>query len=302
MKTFVSIRSVASASLLVALASCGSEPEPDYATPECVCYDEKADVYLVSNINGAPHEKDGNGFVLRVSPEDGHRSAWISGDQTGVTLNAPKGMAIVGDVLWVADIDVVRKFDRNSGAPMGEVAIEGATFLNDVTAAADGSVYVTDSGLDAKFEPTGTDAIWRIDPEGKATALIKGVELGQPNGISAQRGGLYVVSWRDGTFYQIDYRGVRTDLGKAATGKLDGIVRVEGKTEAASGGDAKKSSEATWYATSWEGSSIYQFTTMGKATALPVRVEQGADLCYDKKRHRLVVPLFGSNVLHMEQL
>lgn len=288
------------ASLLV--ASCGDGPQPDFATPECVCYDDKADVYLVSNIQGAPLEKDNNGFILRVLPEHGRRTAWISGGQTGVTLHAPKGMAIVGDVLWVSDIDVLRKFDRNSGAPMGEVAIAGATFLNDVAAGPDGSVYCSDSGLDAKFAATGTDALWKVAPDGAVSALAKGVDLAQPNGISAQKAGLYVVSWRDGTFYQVDYRGTRTELGKAPHAQLDGLVRVEVAAAGAGADGANKSSSPTWYCSSWQGSAIYRFAMTGGASALPVRLEQAADFCYDPKRNCLVIPLFGENRLHIEPL
>ena len=40
-----------------------------FATPESVLHDTAADVYLVSNINGAPLEKDDNGFVSRLSPD-----------------------------------------------------------------------------------------------------------------------------------------------------------------------------------------------------------------------------------------
>ncbi|MCK5944641.1 MAG: hypothetical protein KAI24_21820 [Planctomycetes bacterium] len=281
------------------LGACGSEPPPAFATPESVCYDEVADVYLVSNINGAPLDKDGNGFVLRVSPDDGARERWIHGEQTGVTLHAPKGMALAGDVLWVADIDVLRKFDRASGAPRGEVPIDGATFLNDVSVGPDGSVYVSDTGLDAQFAPTGTDAIWRVSPAGEVTALIRGEELGQPNGISAQAAGVYVVSWRDGTFYEVDYRGTRTDLAKAPQAQLDGLVRVTSPVEG-EGGERRE--QPAWYATSWQGSAVYRFGLTGGVTALPVRLEQPADLGYDRRRNRLVVPLFGSDRLHVEQL
>ncbi|MFN3240163.1 MAG: SMP-30/gluconolactonase/LRE family protein [Planctomycetota bacterium] len=280
-------------------AGCSREPQPGFSTPESVCYDASADVYLVSNVDGAPLERDGKGYILKVGPQDGSRTLWIHGDQTGVTLNAPKGMALVGDVLWVADIDVVRKFDRGSGAPMGEVAIEGATFLNDVAGGPDGSVYVSDSGLDANFASTGTDAIWRIAPDGAVTPLIQGEQLGQPNGISAQKAGLYVVSWRDGTFYEVDYRGAKTDLGQAPQKKLDGLVRVEHEVE---GKDGQKSKQPAWYATSWDGSAIYRFALTGGVTALPVRLEQPADMGYDSKRNRLIVPLFGKHMLHVEQL
>ncbi|HEB52872.1 MAG TPA: hypothetical protein ENI87_06430, partial [bacterium] len=106
--------------LWFAPVACRQERAVTLATPESVLYDPASDVWLVSNIAGEPLAKDGNGFIARVSPDDGSARAWIEGGRNGVTLHAPKGMALLGDDLWVADIDVVRRFDRRSGAPRGE--------------------------------------------------------------------------------------------------------------------------------------------------------------------------------------
>jgi hypothetical protein len=40
-----------------------------------------------------------------------------------VVLNAPKGLALSADTLFVADIDHVRLFDRVSGAPKGHIKV-----------------------------------------------------------------------------------------------------------------------------------------------------------------------------------
>ena len=273
---------------LVVLGACASEP-PGFDTPESVLHDATADVYLVSNLNGPPLQKDNNGYISRLQPDGGTMvRRWIRGGHGGVTLHAPKGMALQGDVLWVSDIDTLRKFDRNSGAPLGEVPIVGATFLNDVSAGPDGAVYCTDLGLDANFAPSGTDAIWRVAPDGAVTALAKTPELGQPNGLVAREGGVYVVSWRDGTFFQIDARGIRTDLGKAPTAQLDGLVRVDGGA-----------GKPFWLATSWAGSCVYRFDLSGQCTTLRGKFEQPADCGFDAKRGRLLVPLFGQNRLEV---
>jgi hypothetical protein len=283
-------RSLACVAAGLLLPAC-SGPEPGYDTPESVLHDPVADVYLVSNIHGAPLAKDDNGSIARVRPDGGMDRFWIRGGHGGVTLHAPKGMAVAGDVLWVADIDVVRTCDRTSGRPLGEVSIPGATFLNDVAAGPDGTIYVTDSGLDASFGPTGTDAIWRIPPHGAGAPswLIRGPELGQPNGIVAREHAVYVVSWRDGTFFQVDLRGVRTDLGKAPAAQLDGLARVEEVVD----GTARP----VWFATSWAGRCVYRFDLTGGCTALPGELEQPADCGVDERRRRLVVPLFGQNRL-----
>ena len=38
------------------------------STPESVEYYAADDIYLVTNINGSPFEKDDNGFISKVSP------------------------------------------------------------------------------------------------------------------------------------------------------------------------------------------------------------------------------------------
>ena len=156
-----------------------------FATPESVLHDTAADLYLVSNINGSPLEKDDNGFISRVSPE-GQVVAlkWIDGAAEGVTLNAPKGMAISGDTLYVADIDALRMFDRATGAPKGQIAVEGATFLNDLAVAPAGGVYLTDSGLQAGaagFEPSGSAAVYHVHADGTVEALLKKLSAFETN-------------------------------------------------------------------------------------------------------------------------
>jgi len=127
--------------------------------PESVLYDRAGGLLYVSNINGAPTDQDDNGFITKLNPDGSvAQLAWISGESEEVTLHAPKGMAILGDTLYVADIDCVRMFVNSTGAPAGEVCIDGATFLNDVTAGPGGQIYVTDSGLNPDFSPAGTDA------------------------------------------------------------------------------------------------------------------------------------------------
>jgi hypothetical protein len=209
--------------LALSAVGCGGDPDagPDpaaeegirvsgFSTPESVLHDEADDVYLVSNIDGGPHDRDGNGFISRVSPAGEVQALrWIDGAAEGVELNAPKGMALLGDRLYVADIDCVRVFDRTTGAPAGEHCPEGATFLNGV-AADDDLVYVTDSGIragDAGFEPSGTDAVYRIDGDGTITTVAEGVELGAPNGIAFGPRGGFVVTFGSGEIYQLGTTG-----------------------------------------------------------------------------------------------
>ncbi len=258
-----------------------------FQTPESVLHDTDADVYLVSNINGEPLGTDDNGFISKVTP-DGKIAElkWIDGAKENIKLDAPKGMAITGGLLYVADITNVRTFDAKTGEPKGDIKIDGATFLNDAAAAPDGGVYVTDSGLDAKFAPTGTDAVWKIGKDGKAKAMIKDKSLGGPNGITAgDAGSVWVVTFGSGEIYKVDAKGKKQAGQKLPKGQLDGIVVLDG-------GDVLVSS--------WEGSAIYRGQPGKEWKPVVENVKSPADIGHDSKRHRILIPIFTGNTVILQ--
>jgi sugar lactone lactonase YvrE len=250
------------------------------STPESVLYDAEGDRYIVSNINGKPDVADDNGFISQLSP-DGKITElkWIEGGKGKTKLDAPKGLGLAKGVLYVADITVVRMFDAKTGAPKGEVKIDKSTFLNDITVSADGSkVYVSDSGI--KFgekgpEPTGTDAVYVIE-KGKAKALAKGPDLGKPNGVLWTDKGLVVVTFGSGEAYRLDDKGGKQDATKLPKGALDGVVSL---------GDSLLVS-------SWEGSAIYKGKLGGSFDVVLSDQASPADIGYDTKRGRVLVPHF----------
>jgi sugar lactone lactonase YvrE len=162
-----------------------------FKTPESVRYDSAGDVFYVSNINGSPVAKDDNGFISRMKPDGTIDSLeLIAGGRGGVTLNAPNGLALVGDTLWVADIDAVRAFNVRTGAVVATVDLTPfhAVFLNDVCVGGDGAIYVTDSGMkpsgDGMTHVAGADRIFRIDAAHHATIALASDSLHWPNGIT----------------------------------------------------------------------------------------------------------------------
>ncbi len=161
--------------------------------PEAVRYDSLQDVYFISNFGPSDDPLANDGYLSRVSAEDGsiigHR--WAVGDDAR-PLREPRGMALALDTLWVADASGLHAFDPVTGAQLDFVdmtALEPG-FLNDVAAGADGGVYVTD---------TGTSRLIRID-EGRGIVVANGPSLGSPNGVTLERstGRLVLVPWEGG--------------------------------------------------------------------------------------------------------
>ncbi len=257
------------------------------ATPESVIHDATADVYLVSNVNGAPVDPDDNGFISRLSPSgEVLELKWIDGADDDVTLNAPKGMAIQGGLLYVADIDCVRMFDRGTGAPAGEACVDGATFLNDVTPAPGGDVLFTDSGLDASFAPTGADAVYRLH-EGTATPIAAGADLGAPNGVTMAGDDIVVVSFMSGEIYRLGADGGRTAVTGPSQLQLDGVVALP---------------DGRLLAASWGSSCVYAVSRDGSMECVVEGVDAPADIGYDANRKRVLIPLFNADEVRIEPI
>lgn len=256
-----------------------------FRTPESVLYDAAADVYLVSNINGAATVADDNGFISRIAPSGKVlRLKWIDGTRGNIALNAPKGMAIVEDTLYVADVTLVRMFDRRTGRQKATITVAGSTFLNDVAAGPDGSVYVTDSGLKPDFSPSGTDAIYKIDKRGRVTAIARGGDLKGPNGITVLPDGrVFVVTFsQTGETYSVDKNGYLQGVKRMPKGQLDGVVLTR---------------SGALLISSWAASAVYRVDARENVTVAVSNVPSPADIGYDTKRNRVLIPIFMQNRL-----
>src|SRR5688572_19794867 len=113
---------------------------PDLPTPESVLYvAHKKNPYLfVALIDGQGDAVDGKGGIATLTT-DGEvlDKNWFTG------LNAPKGMAIHENRLYVADITEVVVIDIKKRALIKKIPVPGAVFLNDVTANSSGVVFVS---------------------------------------------------------------------------------------------------------------------------------------------------------------
>ena len=262
-------------------------------TPECAVWDADQDVYFLSNINGDPTEADKNGFISKVGP-DGKiiELKFIESGKKGAELNAPKGMAIAGNVLYVADLDTIRKFDRKSGKPKGKIAIKDAVFLNALTVSPDGKVlYVSDSAVQINaggFSGTGSDAIFEIDLKKKSVRpLVKDKALHWPNGLLADDTGIWSVSLGANELIHVSYKGELGAVTKLPKGSLDGIVRL---------------ADNSLLISSWEGSAVYRGLPGGEFKEVISGVTSPAAIGLDGKRRAVLIPIFMASAFEIHTL
>jgi hypothetical protein len=259
---------------------------PNLQGPESARYDRDLDVWFVSNINGQPLGKDNNGYISRLRPDGApYTVKFIEGGKKGVTLNAPKGLVISGDTLWVADIDVARAFNKRTGALIANVSTQGkARFLNGATVGPDGAVYMTDTGV--LFGPKGNvshpgpDQVFRIT-KGGARAVLTSPKLEGPNGITWDPGqrrfvivsflGKGIYGWKPG---DKDVESIGT-----GPGQQDGVVFLP---------------DGRLLVTSWADSSLFVLEK-GQAQRVAAQIPSPADIDVEPKDSRVAVPLLMEN-------
>ena len=251
-----------------------------FDTPESVEYYADKDLYLVTNINGSPFTKADNGFISKLSP-DGKviDLKWIDGANKNVTLDAPKGMTIIGNKLLVADITQIRVFELPSGKQLPSIDVKGSSFLNGITAGNGDFVYVTDSGMKPGFKPAGSEAIYKVWMNGKIETILKAKDMGSPNGILNDNGDIYVVFFNVPKLIKIDDKGHVTEMPKPFSARLDGLVKLKDGSLAMS---------------SWESYSIETYKD-GEYETIAEDLNAPADMDVDTKRNRLLIPLFNAN-------
>ena len=262
-----------------------------FQAPESAKYDAELDVWYVSNINGSPTDKDGNGYLSRLKGDGSIDSLkFIVGGVKGVKLDAPKGMALQGDTIWVADITNVRGLNRKTGMPVASIAIKGSKFLNDVTIGEDG-IYVTDTGVEAGkngMSHPGPDRIYRIGPKHEVSIAVQNDSLAGPNGIVWDKAGhrfivvpfmgKTIVAWAPGS-KQV------TPLG-TTKGQLDGVELLGG---------------SRILFTSWADSSL-DVLENGTVTTVSTGLPSPADIGVDTKRGRVAIPLLMENRVEFRSL
>lgn len=239
--------------------------------PESVLLDTNTQQLFVANINGKPTAKDGNGFISILNLDGSVKTLEFA---TG--MDAPKGMAIYDNKLYVSDINTLRVVDLTSGKIIENYPIEEAKFLNDVTVTKDGTVFVSDfSGAN--------NAIYKLTNK-KMTKWMDSKNLfGQrPNGLWMEENSL-VIGTKEGTIFKADFKTKKMQVYNANVGVngIDGILPFD---------------ENSYISSDWAGrvfiSSNEKSEKIIDGSAQKVNA---ADIWYDQKSNMLYIPTFFDN-------
>lgn len=187
-------------------------------TPESVIQASDGRIFI-SEIN--EFGKDGDGQISVIG-QDGKLSIFATG------MDDPKGMAIIGEYLYVADKTRILKVapDGNWQVFVAADAFPAVPqFLNDMERDLQGNyLYVSDSG---DLEKGG--AIYRITLEGEVSSVIdyaRDERVLAPNGLLMDDSGdvLLFVDFASGVLYSFNMKtGILTDLAEGLGGG-DGLV------------------------------------------------------------------------------
>lgn len=240
------------------------ETDSIVAVPESVLPDTQNGLLYVSLIDGNPWDADGKGGIARLR-DDGtnYDSTWVKG------LNAPKGLGLYKNHLYVADISDVVVIDTKTAQVEKRIPITGASGLNDITVTDAGIVYVSDSK---------TAKIWRLENDlpGLFLENMQGV-----NGLKAVGRELYIASGK--SFVKADEKKTITKLAELPQ-PGDGI-------EPLGNGD--------FLASAWSGFIFFVPASGAVRTLLETAASKKntADIGYDPVKKVVYVPTFFSKTV-----
>ncbi len=228
---------------------------------------------FVSEINGFGVDGDGQISVI----EAGQVTLFAKG------LDDPKGLAIIGQSLYVADNKRILKLAL-SGPKQGQAEVFAAAsafpvtplFLNDLEADLAGNLYVSDSG-DLKGKG---GAVYQINAQGQVRLLINGLQDNRilaPNGLLMDDTGdvLMVVDFASGILYSYNL----------ATRQLLDIALGFG------GGDGVvHHANGSMFVSDWKNGKVFRLDMNGEVTPLAATYQSAADIALTKDEKVLMVP------------
>lgn len=244
----------------------------DLPTPESVLYvaDKKSPYLFVSLIDGQGDVVDGKGGIAKLTTEgEVIDKEWITG------LNAPKGMALYENYLYVADITELVIIDIEEEKVIKKIPVADSVFLNDVTVNSSGIVYVSD---------TRTNKVHRYQ-NGKVELYLDKVT--SANGLKALGSNLVVGAGQE--LLLVDANKNRLVIAKGFESGIDGIEMTE---------------RGEFIVSCWVGLVYYVHGDGRLELLIDSREEKinTADIGYDPTNKHLFVPNFFKDTVTAYQL
>ena len=253
-----------------------------FLTPESVQYDAQRNVLYVSSFDVSyAATPEATGFISRLSLDGAIEELhWITG------LNAPTGMGIAGDRLYVLERGHLTEIDIAEGAVTARHPVPGSDFLNDLTVAADGVVYMTDTRPSSHAD----SRIYRFK-DGEVDVWLDGDEIERANGLFHHAGRLLVGNTGDGSLKAVDLSTRAVDkIVTLGAGVVDGI---------------RVTNDGYYLVSHWEGQ-VYLVSPTGVVVeildTLPEAVNNTADFEFVAEQDLLVIPTFLGNRVIAYQL
>ncbi|MHC8948579.1 SMP-30/gluconolactonase/LRE family protein [Sphingobacterium hungaricum] len=237
--------------------------------PESVLYVPGKQELYVSLIEGDGMEKDGKGGIAILNMDGSLKSAdWITG------LNAPKGLALHNELLYIADIDEIVVVNVTLGKVIRKIPVPNSTFLNDVTVNDFGKVFVSD---------TRENKIFQLE---KNVVSLYLDEVPSVNGLKFEEHYLYALAGKE--LWKID-------------DKRDHIVVAKDFEQ---GGDGLEPvGNGDFLVTCWPGLVYYVKADGSIEKLLDVQGQMNtADLGYHPEKKILYIPTFNNNSVIAYQL
>ncbi len=235
-------------------------------TPESCVQAKDGNIYI-SEIN--EFGKDGDGQISKVDTK-GNVTIFAKG------MDDPKGLAIIGEKLYVADKNRVLEVNKDGTWQVygAQMAFPGTpVFLNDLEADKLGNLYVSDSGT---LKDGGQ--IYKIAKGGGTISIVvdnKNPHILAPNGLLFEgRNNLLEVDFESGILY-------RVNLSTGATTKL---------AEGFGGGDGLvKTKAGKIYISDWKTGKVYK-ASAGKAHLIKEGYKSAADIALTNDEKFIMVP------------
>lgn len=277
------------AALLLTLSSHsqahGLKPVNGLLTPESVVQAADGKIY-VSEINGFGQDGDGQIRVI----DHGKTSVLVQG------LDDPKGLIIIGNDLYIADKTRVLRVALNQPTAIAEVFLAATDFpkvpqfLNDLSADANGNLYISDSG-DILGSGKG-GIIYKVTPQRQLSLLLDGsmdARILAPNGLLADAKGehLLLVDFTSGVLYNYNLLTKKLDEVASGFGGGDGIV---------------KQANGNIYVSDWKAGKVFRVDPQHKVTLVKEGYQSAADIALTQDDHHLLVPDMKAGQLDILQL